>query len=246
LRSVMSIVYGSIHHSPFTLHHPLTSLTSICLIMNESTIPIPANCFNPKSYVKSHPASGLLATRHGDRLIAVPEVLLRSIPKILRVEAGEASYLALYTFGDNWGKNFGDRMVQDMVNYYRQPILDTIATEFFVNVQAVWAVHGLGKPAIDFSLADQGLVVITIENSGIDSGKTIEDTPSYRSFSLEAGFLAGWFSTLTGKKLRACASNWSEAPASIQFLVGSISHIESIEHFHLSKGMLTVDRLKSL
>ena len=61
--------------------------------MSKSTIPIPANCFNPKSYVKSHPASGLLSTRHGDRLIAIPEVLLRSIPKILRVEAGEASYL---------------------------------------------------------------------------------------------------------------------------------------------------------
>ncbi len=214
--------------------------------MNESTIPIPANCFNPKSYVKSHPASGLLATRQGDRLIAVPEALLRSIPKILRVEAGEASYLALYTFGDNWGKSFGDRMVQEMVNYYRQPILDTISTEFFVNVQAVWAVHGLGKPAFNFSLADKGLVVVTIENSGIDSGKTIEDTSTYRSFSLEAGFLAGWFSRLTGKPLRACASNWSQAPTSMQFLIGSSSHIESIERFYLSKGMLTADLLKSL
>ncbi len=214
--------------------------------MNESTIPIPANCFNPKSYVKSNPASGLLATRQGDRLIAVPEALLRSIPKILRVEAGEASYLALYTFGDNWGKTFGDRMVQEMVNYYRQPILDTISTEFFVNVQAVWAVHGLGKPAFDFSLADKGLVVATIENSGIDHGKTVEDTASYRSFSLEAGFIAGWFSRLAGKPLRACASNWSQAPASMQFLIGSVSHMESIEHFHLSKGMLTAELLKSL
>ncbi len=219
---------------------------STTLPMNESTIPIPANCFNPKSYLKSHPASGLLATRQGDRLIAIPEVLLRSIPKILRVEAGEASYLALYTFGDNWGKTFGDRMVQEMVNYYRQPILDTISTEFFVNVQAVWAVHGLGKPAFDFSLADKGLVVATIENSGIDNGKTVEATSSHRSFSLEAGFLAGWFSRLAGKPLRACASNWSQAPTSMQFLLGSSSHIESIEHFHLSKGMLTADALKSL
>ena len=137
-------------------------------------------------------------------------------------------------------------MVQEMVNYYRQPILDTISNEFFVNVQAVWAVHGLGKPSFDFSLSERGLVVITIENSGIDNGKTVEDTSTYRSFSLEAGFLAGWFSRLTGKQLRACASNWSEAPASIQFLVGSSSQIESIEHFNLSKGMLTANQLKSL
>ncbi len=197
--------------------------------MTESTIPIPANCFNPKSYVKSHPASGLLATRHGDRLIAVPEVLLRSIPKILRVEAGEASYLALYTFGNNWGRTFCDRMMQDLVKYYHQPILTTISTEFLANVQAAWAVHGLGKPSIDFSLAEQGLVTVTIENSGIADGATIENTPTHRSFSLEAGFIAGWFSNLTSENLRACASNWSDAPTSIEFLVGNPTHIESIE-----------------
>ncbi len=214
--------------------------------MNESAIPIPTNCFSPKGYVKSHPASGLLATRHGDRLIAIPEVLLRSIAKTLRVETGEASYLALYTFGNSWGKNFGDRMIQDTIKYYRQPILETLATEFLVNVQAAWAVHGLGKPSIDFSLAERGLLVVTIVNSGIDSGKTMDDIFSYRSFSLEAGFLAGWCSTLTGNSLRACASNWLNAPTSMQFLVGSISHIESIERSHLQVGMLTPEILNSL
>ncbi len=214
--------------------------------MNESTIPIPANCFNPKSYVKSHPASGLLSTRHGDRLIAVPELLLRSIPKTLRAEAGEASYLALYTFGQNWGKTFGDRVLQDIVQYYRQPIFDTIAVEFFANVQQAWAVHGLGKPSIDFRLAERGLLLVTIANSGIAGNNTIEKDPTYRSFSLEAGFLAGWFSNLTGKELRACAINWSEAPTSMQFLVGGVAHIESIERAHLSTGMLNAELLNSL
>ncbi len=214
--------------------------------MTDSTIPIPANCFNHKSYVKSNPASGLLATRHGDRLIAIPEVLLRSIPKVLRVEAGEASYLALYTFGDNWGKTFSRRIEQDMVRYYRQPILETIANEFFVNIQSAWAVHGLGKPSIDFRLSERGLLIVTIENSGIANGNTIEDNPSHRSFSLEAGFIAGWLSNLTNQKLRACASNWSEAPTSMQFLVGSVAHIESIELSQLKTGMLTPDRLNLL
>jgi uncharacterized protein len=212
----------------------------------ESTISIPTNCFTPKGYVKSHPASGLLSTRHGDRLIAVPEILLRSIPKTLRAEAGEASYLALYTFGDHWGKTFCNRVMQDMVKYHRQPILSTIASEFFVNVQEAWAVHGLGRPSIDFCLSERGLLVVSIANSGIGGGVEIEADATYRSFSLEAGFLAGWFSTLTDKKLKACASNWSEAPASLQFLVGSTSHIESIERSHLEGGMLTADRLNSL
>lgn len=212
----------------------------------ESSISIPANCFTPKGYVKSHPASGLLSTRYGDRLIAVPELLLRSIPKTLRAEAGEASYLALYTFGNHWGKTFCDRVMQDMVKYHRQPILDTIAAEFFVNVQEAWAVHGLGRPSVDFKLAERGLLVVSIANSGIGGGAEIEANATYRTFSLEAGFLAGWFSALTDKKLRACASNWSEAPDSLQFLVGSASHIESIERSHLDIAMLTPDILNSL
>jgi uncharacterized protein len=212
----------------------------------EANIPIPTNCFNPKSYVKSHPASGLLATRHGDRLIAVPELLLRSIPKTLRAEAGEASYLALYTFGENWGKNFCDRVMQDLVKYYRQPILATLAAEFLASIQEAWAVHGLGRPSIDFGLSERGLLLVTIVNSGIAGGTTIEPDPTYRSFSLEAGFLAGWFSNLTAKDLRACAIKWSDAPTAMQFLVGSKPHIESIERVHLPQGMLAPDLLNSL
>jgi uncharacterized protein len=211
--------------------------------MNESTISIPANCFTPKNYVKSDPASGLLSTRHGDRLIAVPELLLKIIPKTLREEAGEASYLALYTFGDSWGQTFCGRLVKDIAKYYRQPILEIFSADFLVYIQEAWAVHGLGKLSIDFSLSEQGLLVATVENSGM--GVTETDTADYRSFSLEAGFLAGWFSTLTGQRLRVAAVNWSNAQ-SLQFLVGAIPQIESIENSQLSKGMLTPQQLKSL
>jgi uncharacterized protein len=207
---------------------------------------IPTNCFNPKGYVKSHADTGLLSSRHGDRLIAVPEILLRSIPKILRVETGEASYLALYTFGNNWGKTFCDRVKQDIVKYYRQPILEMISSEFFVHVQEAWSVHGLGKPSIDFRLASRGLLIVAIANSGIGGGAKVGSDTTYRSFSLEAGFLAGWFSNLTGKQLRSCATNWQEAEASLQFLVGSVPHIESIERSYLQKGMLSPEKLNLL
>lgn len=211
--------------------------------MKESTISIPANCFNPKSYVKSHPATGLLSTRSGDRLIAVPELLLKIIPKTLREEAGEASYLALYTFGQGWGKTFCGRLVKDIAQYYRQPISEIFSADFLVYVQEAWAVHGLGKLSIDFSLSEQGFLVAIVENSAM--GITNHDIADYRSFSLEAGFLAGWFSTLTGQELRVSASNWNN-PQVLQFLVGTIPQIEEIELLHLQKGMLTAAELRSL
>jgi uncharacterized protein len=211
----------------------------------ESSISIPTSCFTPKGYVKSQPATGLLSTRYGSRLIAVPELLLRSIPKTLREEAGEASYLALYTFGDNWGKTFCDRVMQDMVKYHRQPILTTIAAEFFVNIQEAWAVHGLGRPSIDFRLSERGLLLVTIANSGISGNAPIEADATYRSFSLESGFLAGWFSALTDQKLKACAINWSN-PTALEFLVGSGDHIELIERKYLDQGTINPDLLNSL
>jgi uncharacterized protein len=214
--------------------------------MLKSTIPIPANCFSPKGYVKSDPATGLLASRHGDRLIAVPELLMRSIPQTLLEEAGEASYLALYTFGESWGRSLCDRILQDIDKYYRQPIADTIATEFFVNTQEAWAVHGLGRPTVDFRLAPKGLLIVTIANSGISDRSASSADDTHRSFSLESGFLAGWFSALTDQKLRACASNWEGAPTSLQFLVGAEPHIENIERTALAQGQISSDRLNSL
>ena len=214
--------------------------------MNKLPIAIPGNCFNQKSYIKSDPNSGLLATRHGDRLIAIPEILLRSIPKTLREEAGEASYLALHTFGESWGRSFCDRVLQDIYQYYRQPVLDTIASEFFVSIESAWAVHGLGKPSIDFSLSSRGLLIVSIANSGISEGQIVEENATARSFSLESGFLSGWFSVLTNQKLRACASNWQSAPESLQFLVGTVSRIEKIESTFLKRGQIDPSMLASI
>lgn len=214
--------------------------------MNKLPIAIPSNCFNYKSYIKSDPALGLLSTRHGSRLMAVPEVLMRSIPNTLRAEAGEASYLALYTFGENWGRSFCDRILQDIYQYYHEPIFETIAAEFFVHVQEAWAVHGLGRPTIDFSRSQQGLLLVRIANSGISGTNPIVADATYRSFSLEAGFVGGWASLLTNKPLRACAIAWQEQPASMQFLVGAIPHIESIERSALQEGQLDSHLLDNL
>jgi uncharacterized protein len=89
-------------------------------------------------------------------------------------------------------------------------------------------------------------LVVTIANCGIGGGMAIEADATYRSFSLEAGFLAGWFSALTDKPLRACAIDWSDAPTSLEFLVGSVTHIESIERSHLQQGTIDPEVLDSL
>jgi len=185
---------------------------------------IPSNYFSPRAYVESDPASGLLSTRQGKRLIAIPEMLIDSIHETLLAEAGEAASMAFYTFGSSWGKSFYDRARKEIEVYYQTAIAQMNAPEFFAILQELWGVHGLGKIMVDFSNAKEGLLVVTIENSGIS--KIVANAES-KTFSIEAGFLAGWFSALTHQDLDACAAMWNINLSKTEYLIGTKSHIES-------------------
>jgi len=91
---------------------------------------IPSNYFLPRAYVQSDPASGLLSTRQGKRLIAIPEMLIDSIHETLLAEAGEAASMAFYTFGSSWGKSFYDRARKEIEVYYQTAIAQMNAPEF--------------------------------------------------------------------------------------------------------------------
>jgi len=77
---------------------------------------------------------------------------------------------------------------------------------------------------VDFSNAKEGLLVVTIENSGIS--KIVANAES-KTFSIEAGFLAGWFSALNHQDLDACAAMWNINLSKTEYLIGTKSHIES-------------------
>jgi predicted hydrocarbon binding protein len=209
------------------------------MIMNATQVQperIPLNYFAPKSYVRSESKSGLMSTPQGKRLIAIPEMLIDSIHETLLAEAGEAASMAFYTFGSSWGKSFYDRARKEIEVYYQTAIAQMNAPEFFAIMQELWGVHGLGRIMVDFSNAKEGLLLVTIENSGISK---INPNSESKSFSVEAGFLAGWFSTFTHKDLSACATNWTLNSKRTEYLIGAKSQIEQIESSMLSKAMRT-------
>jgi uncharacterized protein len=197
---------------------------------------IPSNYFTPRAYVQADPASGLLSTRQGKRLIAVPDMLVNSIHETLLEEAGEAASMALYTFGSGWGKSFYERARKEIESYYQTAIAQMNAAEFFAILQELWGVHGLGKVMVDFSNSKEGLLLVTIENSAISK---IAPNCESKSFSVEAGFLAGWFSAYTHQHLSACATDWNLNSGRTEYLIGAKSQIEQIESSMLSKAMRT-------
>jgi uncharacterized protein len=195
---------------------------------------IPGNYFNPRAYVKSDSASGLLSTRQGKRLIAIPEFLIQSIHQTLVSEAGDAASMAFYTFGLSWGKSFYERVKKEIEIYYETSISQMNAAEFFATVQQLWGVHGLGKITVDFSPSKHGLLLVTIENSSISIPQSQSES---KAFSVEAGFLSGWFSANTHQELSACATDWNQSRT--EYLVGAKLHIEQIETNFISKGIRT-------
>ncbi|NJL42913.1 MAG: hypothetical protein HC935_05190 [Pseudanabaena sp. SU_2_4] len=174
----------------------------------------------------SDSASGLLSTSQGKRLIVAPDLLINSIHQTLLSEVGELASMAFYTFGFSWGKSFYASTRKEIELYYETPISQMNATEFFATIQQLWRAHGLGKVIVDFSFTQEGLLLVTIENSGIS---IVEEKAESKSFSVEAGFLAGWFSAQTNQDLSAYATNWNAKPRRTQYLIGAKSQIEQIE-----------------
>lgn len=187
---------------------------------------IPSNYFSPGAYIQSDPASGLLSNRRGTRLIAIPEMLINSIHETLLEEVGEAASMAFYTFGSSWGKSFYERVRKEIEVYYQTAIAQMNAPEFFAILQELWGVHGLGKIMVDFSNAKTGILIVTVKNSGISK---MDANSESKSFSIEAGFLGGWFSAFTHQDLSACATEWDCHMGYIQYLVGAKAQIAEIQ-----------------
>lgn len=211
-------------------------------MVSSSTLPkIPNHYFSQRAYIKSDPSTGLLASRQGNRLIAIPDMLLRNIHRSLRQEAGDATPLALYTCGYWWGGYFYDRISQELERYYQMPLAEINAMEFLVTLRELWSVHGLGYLNLDFSYRNYGLIKVLTAYSVLQEGSDIGLKPGQLpSYHLEAGFLAAWFSRWAGKELRACATDWghrhlSEETATelapfTEFLIGMSDRIEPIEN----------------
>lgn len=218
-----------------------------------NTARIPGNYFTPRTYVKSDIATGLLSTRKGNRLLAVPDVLLRSIHRSLRTEAGQAAPLALYTFGFGWGGTFYDRIRSEIESYYNTTIAQMNAVEYLVAMRELWAVHGLGNLTLDFSHREQGFVQVLTENSALSLGTEVGvEAGQLPWHQLEAGFIAAWFSRWAGKEIRACATDWGTTPHQdpaeqpityTRFLVGLSTQIEQAELW-VKQGMRTVEVLQ--
>ena len=157
-----------------------------------------ANYFASDVYVHGTLELGLLENRRGDRLLALPNTLIRAIYAGLEHETGQASMLVLYNCGRWWGKNFYIRFCEELSDYHNRPVTSLSMAEFMQALQQCWLTHGWGQISLDSTCRAQGFLVLKIRASAF-----IEDAPKLdRPVGfLETGVLQSFFSQLSGQTL---------------------------------------------
>ncbi|MBF2087938.1 MAG: 4-vinyl reductase [Synechococcales cyanobacterium K44_A2020_017] len=188
---------------------------------------IPGNYFASDAYVQGDLELGLLENRRGERLLALPEMLLQGIYAGLEKETGQASRLVLYNCGRWWGKNFYARFCEELTDYYQTPMADMPMVEFIQCLEQCWVTHGWGRIKIDHSYQDRGFLVVTITNSPFTKQAPKGDQPV--GF-LEAGALCSFFSQLTGRELHCVQTTCESMGAdSNRFVLGLPKRLEPAE-----------------
>jgi predicted hydrocarbon binding protein len=189
---------------------------------------LPGNYFASDAYVRGDLELGLLENRRGDRLIALPETLIKAIYSGLEQETGQASRLVLFNCGRWWGKNFYVRFCEEVSEYYGQVVSEMEMVEFLQCLQQCWKTHGWGTFDLDPSYSEQGFLVVKISNSLF--AKTAPKSSKRPACFLEAGILSSFFSQLTGRELHclqtSCESLGSDCN---RFILGLADRLEPAE-----------------
>lgn len=160
---------------------------------------LPGNYFASDLYVRGSLELGLLENRRGDRLLAIPESLLKAIYAGLEKETGNASKMVLYNCGRWWGKNFYARFCEELSDYYGRPMADLSMVEFLQSLQQCWQTHGWGQIHLDTTYRERGFLVVNIWSSPFTAYAPKGQQPSG---SLEQGILEVFFSQITGRELK--------------------------------------------
>jgi uncharacterized protein len=188
---------------------------------------VPGNYFAADVYVRSDLELGLLESRRGDRLIALPETLIQAIYAGLDQETGQATRLVLFNCGRWWGKNFYTRFREELTDYYSQALADMTMAEFLRCFQQCWVTHGWGKLELDHSFQHRGLLLIKTWNSPFANHAPKVNRPVCH---LEAGVFSAFFSQLTGKDLHCIQTTCESLGADHnQFVLGLAKRIQAAE-----------------
>jgi predicted hydrocarbon binding protein len=188
---------------------------------------IPSNYFDSDVYIRGTLELGLLENRRGDRLLALPDTLMKSIVTGLDKETGQATRFVLRNCGLWWGKNFYSRFCEELSDYYQKSVADLSMIEFLKALGECWRTHGWGSLTLDMDHQSRGFLVVAVRNSPFTCHSA---QPNQPSGALEAGLLQSFFSQLIGRDLTCVQTSCESLGADCnQFVLGLEDRLQPVE-----------------
>ena len=188
---------------------------------------IPSNYYVTDAYVHGDFEAGLLESRAGDRLLALPDTFLQGIYAGIEEELGAAADQVLFSCGRWWGKNFYRRFAREMAEYHGKLLAELEMINFIQSFKQCWKAHGLGSIELDMQNRDQGFIVVRTSKSSFAQAAGRKDRPASAA---EAGFFSAFFTQLSGEPLH-CVQTGCESMGSPfnSFIVGNADRLKAAE-----------------
>ena len=188
---------------------------------------IPGNYFAASAYIRGDLELGLLESRRGDRLLALPETLIEAIYLGLEQETGQAARLVLFNCGRWWGKNFYARFSEEVSEYYGKPLATMEMVEFVQCLQQCWKTLGWGSFELEPKYYQNGFLEVRITHSPYAKYAPQTNRPVCH---LEAGILSSFFSQLTGRELHCVQTSCESLQADTnRFILGLPERLKSVD-----------------
>ena len=202
---------------------------------------LPGNYFAFDAYVTGDFEAGLLENRRGDRLLALPEILIEAIYSVIEKETGQAYGVVLANCGRWWGKNFYASFVEEVSEYYKKPLNEMEMVEFIGCLKQCWKSHGWGTFDLDMSHYHQGFIVVKIWSSAYAKQAIKGKLPAC---FLETGILTTFFSQLTGRELHCLQTTCESLGADCnRFVLGLAQRLKPAEAWLEQDHETILDRL---
>ncbi|MCM1983822.1 4-vinyl reductase [Lyngbya confervoides] len=182
--------------------------------------PLKGNPFAPATYIHGEIELGLLETRMGSRLLALPDTLFKAIDRTLDDEVGPAKSLIQQQCGRWWGKSFYRRFLEEVGEYYQTPLRDLTMLQFVQCFQQCWSTLGWGKIKIRFDGYQYGLIVLEVQGAVSETYLLQQDSVSC---DIEIGFFGGFFSQLAGQDLQAVQVSGASTDQDSYYFIVSVA-----------------------
>lgn len=191
--------------------------------------------FRRPDYLQGSAFEGTIRTSAGERLVMLPEDLIRGLHKAIEFETGRALPIITYTCGRRWGQRVVGRWTANWERSYNGILESADYTDFEAWLKDAFRFHGWGDLAVDFSLATHGMVEFRIANCVLP--RLLADLETTMVADIFAGLFASLVSSLVGRELECAqvACEKSGAPA-CRFLVATGARVERARQVRMDGG----------